>query len=190
MFQDSHADIADGVIEIAETFQFKYNSINIAIGGILPCDASWSINRVLIKEVREILKGKFSKLFFVYISYDSCCTVANGLLNPDLFFLDNVHLVEQGNLKLAESIFSSIENCNSITCNKQKQFLISYKMTVSFELNNSDFPLFLFLLYLNLFPLFLLCYHLLLHVGLQDMLVLIPINLTLVLPMSVMVLFV
>ena len=139
LFQDSPEDIADGVIEIAETFQSKYNSINIAIGGILPRDASWYINRVLIKEVNEILKEKCSRLFFIYISYDSCWTVANDSFNPELFFLD-VHLVEQGNLKLAESIFSSIENCNGVTCNDQKQFLMSYKMAVSFKLNNSDFP--------------------------------------------------
>ena len=107
---------------------------------MLPLDGSWSINRVLIKEVNEILKVKCSKSFFTYISYDSCWTVANGSLNPDLFFLDNVHLVEKGNLKLAESIFSSIENCNGVTCNKQKQFLICHKMTVSFKLNNFDFP--------------------------------------------------
>ena len=80
------------------------------------------------------------KIIFIYISYDSCWTVANGSLNPDLFFLDNVHLVEQGNPKLAESIFSSIENCNGVACNNQKQFLMSYKMAVSFKLNNSDFP--------------------------------------------------
>ena len=98
LFQDSPEDIADGVIEIAETFQSKYNSINIAIGGILPRDATWSINRVLIKEANEISKEKCSRLFLIYISYDSCWTVANGSLNPDLFFLDNVHLVEQGNL--------------------------------------------------------------------------------------------
>ena len=140
LFQDSPEDIADGVIEIAETFQSKYNSVNIAIGGILPRDASSSINPVLIKEVNEILKEKCSRLFFIYISYDSCWTVANGSLNPDLFFLSNVHLVEQGNLKLAESIFSSIETCNGFTCNNQKQSLTSSKMAVSFKLNNSDFP--------------------------------------------------
>ena len=139
LFQDSPEDIAGGVIEIAETFQSKYNSIDIAIGGILPRDVSWSINRVLIKEVNEILNEKCSRLFFIYISYDSYWTVANGSLNPDLFFLDNVHLVEKGNLKLAESKFSSIENCNGITCNSQKKFLMSYKMAVSFKLNNSDF---------------------------------------------------
>ena len=127
MFQDLPEDIADGVIELSETSQSKYNLINIATGGIHPCDDSRSINRVLIKKINEILK-------------DSCWTVANGSLNPDLFFLDNVHLVEQGNLKLAESIFSSIENFNSVTCNKQKKFLISYKMAVPFKLSNSDFP--------------------------------------------------
>ena len=85
-------------------------------------------------------KKTCSRLLFVYISYDSCWTVANGSLNPDLSFLDNVHLVEQRNLKLAESIFSSVENCNDVPCNNQKTFLMSCKMAVSFKLNNSDFP--------------------------------------------------
>ena len=40
LFQDSPEDIADGSIEIAQTFQSSCNSINIAIGGILPHDAS------------------------------------------------------------------------------------------------------------------------------------------------------
>ena len=81
----------------------------------------------------------FQVILYIYIDYDSCWTVANGSLNPDLFFFDNVHLVEQENLKLAESIFSSIENCNGDTCNNQKQFLMSYKMAVSFKLNSSGF---------------------------------------------------
>ena len=139
MFQDSPEDTADSIVEIAQTFQSSYNSINIAIGGILACDASWSINWVLIKEVNQILKAKCYKLFFIYIVYkDSCWTFANGSLNPDHFFLDNVHLVEKGNLKLAESVFSSIKNCNGVTCNKQ--FLVFNKMAVSFKLNNFDFP--------------------------------------------------
>ena len=117
LFRDSHEDIADGTVEIGQTFQTSYNSINIAIGGILPHDPSWSINQVLIKEVDQILKAKCSKSFFIYIGYNSCWTVANGSLNPDLFFSDNVLLVEKGNLKLAESIFSSTKNCDDVTCN-------------------------------------------------------------------------
>ena len=56
LFQDSTEDIADGVIEIAQTCKSNYNSINIATGGILSSEAGWFINRVLIKEINEILK--------------------------------------------------------------------------------------------------------------------------------------
>ena len=72
--QESPEQIADSIIEIAETFQSSYNSINNPIGGILPSDASWSVSRVLIEEVNGILKAKYSNSFFIYIGYDSCCT--------------------------------------------------------------------------------------------------------------------
>ena len=78
LFQYSPKDIVDRIIEIALTFQSSYNSVNIAIVGILTRDDSWSINRLLIKEVNEILKAKCSKWFFIYIGYDSCWTFANG----------------------------------------------------------------------------------------------------------------
>ena len=63
LFQDSREDIADGIIEISQTFQSSYNSINIAIGCILPCDASWSINWVLIKRGQQNFKS--SKSFLI-----------------------------------------------------------------------------------------------------------------------------
>ena len=75
LFQDLPEDIADGIAEIAQKFQSSYNSINIAIGGRLHSNASWSINWVLIKEVNQILKVKCSKSFFIYIGYDSCWTL-------------------------------------------------------------------------------------------------------------------
>ena len=74
LLQESPEHIADSIIEIAETFQSSYNSINNPIGGILPSDTSWSINRVLIEEVNGILKAKYSNSFFIYIGYDSCWT--------------------------------------------------------------------------------------------------------------------
>ena len=134
---------------------------------------------MLIREINKILKAKCSKLFFIYISYDSCWAFASGLLHPNLFFLDNVHLMEKGNLKLAASILCSIENCNGVTYNKHKQFLISYRMAVSFNETTLTFPFYLFLLYLSLLPLFLLRHHLLLHAVLPVMLVLFLINLSL-----------
>ena len=72
LFQDSPVDIVDGFVEIAQSFQSTYNSINIVICGILLRDGSWSINQVLIKEVNKILKAKCSKSFFIYIGYDNC----------------------------------------------------------------------------------------------------------------------
>ena len=72
LFQDSPEDIADGIVEIAQSFQSSYNSMNIPVGRILPRDASWSINGVLIKEVNQILNAKCSKSFFIYIGFDSC----------------------------------------------------------------------------------------------------------------------
>ena len=74
LFQESPEQVADSIIEIVETFQSSYNSINNPIGGILPSDASWSINQGLIEEVNGILKAKYSNSFFIYIGYDSCCT--------------------------------------------------------------------------------------------------------------------
>ena len=68
LLQDSPEDITDGIVVITQSFQSSYNSINIAIGGILPHDASWSISQVLIKEVNQVLKAKCSKSFFIYIA--------------------------------------------------------------------------------------------------------------------------
>ena len=63
-------------------------------------------------------------------------------------------------------------------------------MDVFFKLNNFDFPLYLFLLSPNLFPLLLCHCDLMLHVGLPVMLVFFPMNVFLTLSMSVMPLLV
>ena len=77
---------------------------------------------------------------FTFICPYSESTLSSGSLDSDLFYLDNVHLVENGDLKLAESIFSFINSFDNIKHNNHIQFNKSYKMTVSFELNNADFP--------------------------------------------------
>ena len=102
-------DITDGIIEVASIFKSKYGSIGIFVCGILPRDFSWSITQVCIKEVSDILKTKCFQLCFTFICSDSDWTLSNGSLDPDLFYLDNVHLVENGNFKLAGSIFSLIK---------------------------------------------------------------------------------
>ena len=108
------------------------------IFGILPRDDSWSVNRVSIKTVNQILKIKCYESSYTFAIHDSGWTLADGSLNADLYYSDRLHLVEKGNLNLAESIFNSIEVSND--SNHNNKFSKSYKMAVSFKLNNKPFP--------------------------------------------------
>ena len=94
-----------------------------------------------IKKVNQILKLKCYESSYTFVGYDSSWTLANGSLNADLYYSDRLHLVEKGYLKLAESIFNSIEVLNDFICrNHNNKFSNSYKMAVSFKLNNPGFP--------------------------------------------------
>ena len=70
-----------------------------------------------IREVNDILKTKCSQSCFTFVCPESEWTLSNGSLDLELFYLDNVHLVENDNLKLAESIFSFINNFDNIKHN-------------------------------------------------------------------------
>ena len=133
-------DIADGILEIARSFKTNYSCANVIIRGIVPSDDSWSINRVSIKKVNQILKLKCYESSQTFVSYDSSWTLANGSLNADLYYSDRLHLVEKGYLKFAESIFNSIEVSIDFICrNHNNKFSNWYKMAASFKLNNADF---------------------------------------------------
>ena len=97
-----------------------------------------------IKEFNHTFEKKCSQSCFTCICPSSAWTLSNGSLDPDLFYLNNVHLVESGNLKLTEWVFSLIENFYDIKHNNRIQFNTSYKMAVPFKLNNADFPLLFF----------------------------------------------
>ena len=68
---DSPKDIADGILEIARSFEINYSCVNVIICGILPRDNSWSVNRVSIKKVNQIQKLKCYKSSYTFRSYDS-----------------------------------------------------------------------------------------------------------------------
>ena len=135
---DSPKDIADGILEIARSFEINYSGVNVIICGILPRDDSWSVNRVSIKKVNQILKFKCFESSYTFVSLNRGWNLADGSLNADLYYSDRLHLVEKGNLKLAGSIFNSIEVSND--SNHNNKFSKSYKMAVSFKLNNAEFP--------------------------------------------------
>ena len=56
--QDSLEHVRDGIIEVGSTFKSKYGSTSIFVCGILPRDFNWSVIRVDIREVIDILKTK------------------------------------------------------------------------------------------------------------------------------------
>ena len=130
MNQDLPEDVTDGIIKVGSIFKSKYGSISIFACVILSRDFNFN----------KILKTKCSQPCLTFICQDDDWTLSNGSLDSDLFYLDNVLLVENGNLKLAESIFSFISHFNNIKHNNHIQFNKSYKMAVLFKLNNSDFP--------------------------------------------------
>ena len=103
IFNDSPYDIVDGIIKIASTFEKIYPNSSIYISGLLPRDESWSVNRVTIDEINKSLQFQCIREGFIYIDQSICWTYKNGELDPILFYKDSLHLVEKGNVKLAES---------------------------------------------------------------------------------------
>ena len=109
------------ILKIARSFKTNYSCVNVIICSILPCDDSWSVNRVSIKKVNQILKLKCYESSYTFVSYDGGWTLANGSLNTN--YSDRLYLVEKGNLKLAESIFNSIEVSNDFICHNHNNKL-------------------------------------------------------------------
>ena len=67
---DSPRDIADCIVDVGTIFQRKSNTVNIIICGLIPPDECWSINRLLINKVNDILKYECHKNGFVFIVLD------------------------------------------------------------------------------------------------------------------------
>ena len=137
---DSPHDIADGVIETTSFFKQKYStSLNICICGLLPRDESCSINRVIIDQVNDILQYKCVNEGFYFIDQSNGWTHDNGELNFKLYYKDSVHLIENGNAKLAMSLCSNRVLNNNINKNVSKQYNL-YSNCFYFTLKEDEFP--------------------------------------------------
>ena len=89
-----------------------------------------------------------SKKWFCFIVQDHGWTLPNGSLDCSLFYKDFLHLVEQGNVKLAKSVVStltaqnnqvnfSFKIRNTLYSDVSKQ---SVPATFSFSFKEDDFP--------------------------------------------------
>ena len=101
---DSPKDIAYGILEIARSFKTNYSCLNVVFCGILSHDDSWSVNRVFIKEVNQILCYELS---YTFVSYDNGWILSNGSLNADLYNSDRLHIVEKGSLSQKNGLYLS-----------------------------------------------------------------------------------
>ena len=123
--------IAQGLIAIGSVFKNQSSKPNIFICGILPRDESFSINRLIINEVNDLLKSKCLVKSFHFINQNNGWTLNNGALDFSLFYSDGLHLVGKGNLKLGKSILKAIDSNSNAN---------PYKNAVYFNLNERDLP--------------------------------------------------
>ena len=100
--RDSSEDIVVGILEIALTLRRKYNHLNIVVCGLLPLDENWSINRIHIKKLNEYLSYKCD-LNGVNFVKPIDWTLPNGFLKANLIYVDHLHLIQGGNIKLSMS---------------------------------------------------------------------------------------
>ena len=101
-------DIADCIISIGSIFRKKSNDINVSACVLILRDECWSVNRVLINEVDEILKYQCNINGFAFNFQYYGWTLANGSLDCSLFYKDLLHLFEQGNVNQANSMTLTI----------------------------------------------------------------------------------
>ena len=163
-------DIADCIISIGSIFQKKSSGIDVSVCGLIPRDESCSVNRELINEVNEILKYQCNINGFTFIFQDHGLTFTNGSLDCSLFYKDLLHLIEQGNIKLAKSITLTITSRYKDINLSSTSSITSYsditrqkvQSTISFSLHEYDFPP---LMSVSLFCL-MLVNHVCIHVNL------------------------
>ena len=145
---DTPRDIVDCVISVGSVSEKKSSGINVSVCDLISRDECWSVNRVLINKVNEILKYQCNINDFAFTFQDHGWTFANGSFDCSLFYKDMLHLTKQRNVKLAKSVTSTItsrynhvdlSSTNSNTSysdNTRQQF----QSTISFSLNEHDFP--------------------------------------------------
>lgn len=108
--KNSPSEITQGILAIVDYIRKKKPNASIIVCGILPRDLFPTIRRENIDEVNDEL--------FEYISYSEELrdenvyflapgkgwTTRGGQLDESLYFTDHLHLVEEGDEKLAKSI--------------------------------------------------------------------------------------
>ena len=121
---DNPDKISDGLICIALFFQKRMKDLQIVVNGLIPRDAINTKRRQKLLEVNQLLQYKCTYYTHVYfLKPDTDCTTLDGGLSKTFYYKDNIHLLQNGNKKLALSIKTKLDNirvnCHDITINEK-----------------------------------------------------------------------
>ena len=120
--------IVERNVQISLSLKHKYHHIARFVCGFLPRDNNWSIYGAYINEITHI----------IYINHTDW-TVQDESLKLNLFYPDKLHLIEEGNAKLAVSVYN-FNNPNAIKISKIVS--VSSKLfacNTGFNLKQEDF---------------------------------------------------
>ena len=121
---DNPDKISDRLICITLLFQKRLKHLQIIVNGIIPRDATNTRRQQKLLEVNQLLRDKCTSYNSVYfLKPDTDWTNLDGGLNKTFYYKDNIHLLENGNKKLALSIKTKLDNittnCHGIAINKK-----------------------------------------------------------------------
>ena len=121
---DNIEKISGGLICIALLFQKRIKHLQIVVNGLIPRDAINTKRRQKLLEINRLLQDKCTNCTSVYfLKPETDWTTLDGGLNKTFYYKDNIHLLENGNKKLAISIKTKLDNirvnCHEITINKK-----------------------------------------------------------------------
>ena len=117
---DSPDEISDGLICIALFFQKGMKHLQIVVSGLIHRDPINTKRRQKLSEVNQLLQDKctnYANVNFQKPGID--WTTLDGGFNKTFYYKDNIHLLENGNKKLALSIKTKLDNIR-VNCREIK----------------------------------------------------------------------
>ena len=115
--------VFDSVIRLKKCVIKLFPNINV-VNGLIPRDAINTKRRQKLLEVNKLLQDKCTNCTSVYfLKPDTYWTALDGGLNKIFYCKYNIHILENGNKKLALSIKTKLDNigvnCHEITINEK-----------------------------------------------------------------------
>ena len=143
IYHDSAEDIADGILVIGLQLLKKYPNLNVLISGILPREEKNTSTRLKIEKINDILLNTCKRcLNLFFMAQDDNFTTNDGALNNQLYFYDKIHLVEEGNFKLAKTFANKIKSIKLMPAIVQNRTQLCCRLFSygDFSFKEEDFP--------------------------------------------------